>query len=52
MPHPNITSMMANGITDQVISSQTPAFSRLPTWFSAQWQHDSEWSTWPFEISA
>jgi hypothetical protein len=29
-----------------------PAPMRLPTWFSAQWQHDSEWSTWPFEISA
>jgi hypothetical protein len=32
--------------------SRLPAPMRLPTWFSAQWQHDSEWSTWPFEISA
>jgi hypothetical protein len=32
--------------------SRLPAPMRLPTWFSAQWQHDSEWSTWPFRISA
>jgi hypothetical protein len=32
--------------------SRLPAPMRLPTSFSAQWQHDSEWSTWPFEISA
>jgi hypothetical protein len=32
--------------------SRLPAPMRLPTWFSAQWQHDSEWSTWSFEISA
>jgi hypothetical protein len=32
--------------------SRLPAPMRLPTWFSAQWQHDSEWSTWPFKISA
>lgn len=32
--------------------SRLPAPMLLPTWFSAQWQHDSEWSTWPFEISA
>jgi hypothetical protein len=32
--------------------SRLPAPMRLPTWYSAQWQHDSEWSVWPFEISA
>jgi len=31
--------------------SRLPAPMRLPTWYSAQWQHDSEWSVWPFEIS-
>jgi hypothetical protein len=29
-----------------------PAPMRLPARFSDQWQHDSEWSTWPFEINA
>lgn len=29
-----------------------PAPMRLPAQFSAQWQHDSEWTTWPFEINA
>ena len=28
-----------------------PAPMRLPTRFSPEWQHDSRWSTWPFEIS-
>lgn len=32
--------------------SRLPAPMRLPSWYSAQWQHDSEWSVWPFEISA
>lgn len=32
-------------------NARLPAPMRLPTRFSAQWQHDSEWSTWPFEIS-
>ena len=31
--------------------SRLPAPMRLPAWFSAQWQHDSEWSVWPFKIS-
>jgi hypothetical protein len=29
-----------------------PAPMQLPAWFSSQWRHDSEWSVWPFEISA
>jgi len=28
-----------------------PAPMQLPAWFSPQWQHDSEWSVWPFKIS-
>lgn len=32
--------------------SRLPAPMRLPTWYSAQWQHDSEWLVWPFEINA
>ena len=28
-----------------------PAPMQLPAWFSSQWQHDSEWSVWPFKIS-
>ncbi len=32
--------------------SRLPAPMRLPSWYSEQWQHDSEWSVWPFEISA
>ena len=28
-----------------------PAPMQLPTWFSSQWQHDSEWSVWPFKVS-
>ena len=31
--------------------SRLPAPMRLPAWFSSQWQHDSEWSVWPFEVS-
>ena len=31
--------------------SRLPSPMRLPAWFSAQWQHDSEWSVWPFKIS-
>jgi hypothetical protein len=31
--------------------SRLPTPMQLPAWFSAQWQHDSEWSVWPFEIS-
>lgn len=27
-----------------------PPPMRLPTLFSSEWQHDSDWSTWPFEI--
>jgi hypothetical protein len=29
-----------------------PAPMRLPPLLSGQWQHRSEWSTWPFDISA
>lgn len=32
--------------------SRLPTPMQLPAWFSPQWQHDSEWSVWPFEISA
>jgi hypothetical protein len=28
-----------------------PAPMRLPTWYSKQWKHDSEWTVWPFEIN-
>jgi len=31
--------------------SRLPAPMRLPAWYSTQWQHDSEWIVWPFEIS-
>jgi len=31
--------------------SRLPAPMQLPAWFSSQWQHDSEWSVWPFKIS-
>jgi len=29
-----------------------PAPMQLPALFSSQWRHDSEWSVWPFKISA
>lgn len=29
-----------------------PAPMRLPVMMSAQWRHDSGWSTWPFTVSA
>ena len=32
--------------------SRLPTPMQLPAWFSPQWQHDSEWSVWPFEINA
>jgi hypothetical protein len=32
--------------------SRLPTPMQLPSWFSSQWQHDSEWSVWPFEVSA
>jgi len=32
--------------------SRLPTPMQLPAWFSHQWRHDSEWSTWPFKISA
>jgi hypothetical protein len=32
--------------------SLLPAPMQLPAWFSSQWQHDSEWSVWPFKVSA
>ena len=31
--------------------SRLPAPMQLPAWFSPQWQHDSEWSVWPFKVS-
>ena len=31
--------------------SRLPTPMQLPALFSPQWQHDSEWSVWPFEIS-
>jgi hypothetical protein len=31
--------------------SRLPTPMQLPAWFSSQWQHDSEWSVWPFEIN-
>jgi len=31
--------------------SLLPAPMQLPAWFSPQWQHDSEWSVWPFKIN-
>ena len=32
--------------------SRLPAPMQLPVWLSPQWNHDSEWSVWPFRISA
>ncbi|MFT5139647.1 MAG: hypothetical protein ACI9H8_001116 [Lysobacterales bacterium] len=32
-------------------NARLPAPMRLPALFSAEWKHDSEWSTWPFEIN-
>jgi len=31
--------------------SRLPTPMQLPAWFSAQWRHDSEWSTWPFKVN-
>lgn len=31
--------------------SRLPAPMQLPAMFSSQWQHDSEWSVWPFIVS-
>lgn len=28
-----------------------PTPMQLPAWFSSQWRHDSEWSTWPFSVN-
>lgn len=28
-----------------------PTPMQLPAWFSSQWQHDSEWSVWPFNVN-
>jgi hypothetical protein len=33
-------------------NARLPAPMHLPALFSTDWQHDSEWSTWPFEINA
>ena len=32
--------------------SRLPTPMQLPAWFSSQWRHDSEWSVWPFKVSA
>jgi hypothetical protein len=32
--------------------TRLPTPMQLPAWFSSQWQHDSEWSVWPFKVSA
>jgi hypothetical protein len=32
--------------------SRLPTPMQLPAWFSPQWQHDSEWSTWSFKVNA
>lgn len=32
--------------------SRLPTPMQLPAWFSHQWRHDSEWSTWPFKVNA
>jgi len=29
-----------------------PAPMQLPAWLSPQWQHDSEWSVWPFTVNS
>ena len=34
----------------RIENARLPAPMRLPARFSPQWQHQSEWSTWPFEI--
>jgi len=39
-------------VRTRIDERRLPAPMRLPARFSAQWQHDSEWTTWPFEISA
>ena len=31
--------------------SLLPAPMQLPAWLSPQWEHDSEWSVWPFKVS-
>lgn len=33
-------------------NASLPAPMHLPALFSADWKHNSEWSTWPFEINA
>ena len=33
-------------------NASLPAPMHLPALFSSEWKHDSEWSTWPFEIDA
>lgn len=35
----------------RVDKGRLPAPMQLPTWLSSEWQHDSEWSVWPFEIN-
>lgn len=35
-----------------VDESRLPTPMQLPVRFSSQWRHDSEWSVWPFKVSA
>ncbi len=35
----------------RVDKGRLPAPMQIPAWLSSQWQHDSEWSAWPFEIN-
>ncbi|MGH8034648.1 MAG: DUF4390 domain-containing protein, partial [Lysobacterales bacterium] len=34
-------------VRSQLDKRQTPPPMRLPVWFSAQWNHDSGWTSWP-----
>jgi hypothetical protein len=56
----NVTLVLATGplaagnyelrVRVKMDQTRLPAPMRLPAWLSAQWQHDSEWSIWPFDI--
>jgi hypothetical protein len=39
-------------VRTRIDETRLPSPMRLPALFSGQWRHDSQWSTWPFEISA
>jgi hypothetical protein len=36
----------------QLDTARLPAPMHLPAFFSSEWRHDSEWSTWLFEVRA